>query len=192
MTLPFFSGFVTKITNVFMDRGSILFTNVTYIFTVAALPLLSWFPLARELHKILITENHKIVTFVIKDLYVNLPKQGIIQSTIFWLEINNINKKIKEQIIQLLNIIIEHNFFQYNNQFFIPENGIAMGSPITGTLAEIYLQVIEELYIKHWIESQEIFYFKRYVDDILIIFDQHRRNETITSVMNNINEQLDF
>ena len=68
-----------------------------------------------------------------------------------------------------------------------------MGSPISGTLAEIYLQLIEELHIKHWIENQEIVYYKRYVDDILIIFDQHRTNKTtITSFMNNINEQLDF
>jgi hypothetical protein len=55
------------------------------------------------------------------------------------------------------------------------------------------MQLIEELYIKHWIESQETVYYKRYVDDISIIFDQHRTNETtITRVMNNINEQLDF
>jgi len=149
--------------------------------------------LAQELHKINITENHKIVALDIKDLYVNLPKQEIFQSTIFWLDRNNINKKIKEQIIQLLNIIIEPNYFEYNNQFFRPKNGIALGSPISGTLAEIYLQLIEKLYIKHWIESQEIVYYKRYVDDILIIFDQHRTNETtITSFMNNINEQLGF
>ena len=122
--------------------------------------------ITQELLKIHITRNHKIVTLDIKDLYVNLPKQGIIQSAIFWLDRNNINKKIKEQIIQLLNIIIEQNYFQYNNQFFRPENGIAMGSPISGTLTEIYLQLIEELYIKHWTESQEIVYYKRYVDDI--------------------------
>jgi glycine/serine hydroxymethyltransferase len=144
--------------------------------------------IAQELHKIQIKENYKIVTQDIKDLYVNLLKQGITQSTIFCLDRNNINKKIKKQIIQLLNIIIEQNYFQYNNQFFRPENGIAMGSPISETLAEIYLQQIEELYIKHWIESQEIVYYKRYVDDILIIFDQHRINKTkITSVMNNYN-----
>jgi hypothetical protein len=68
-----------------------------------------------------------------------------------------------------------------------------MGSPISGTQTEIYLQLIEELHIKHWIESQEIVYYKSYVDDILIIFDQHRTNETpMTSAMKNINEQLDF
>jgi hypothetical protein len=113
------------------------------------------YEIAQELHKIQVKDNHKIVALDIKNLYVNLPKQGITQPTIFWLDRNNTNKKIKEQIIQLLNIIIEQNYFQYNNQFFRPENGIAMGSPISGTLAEIYLQQIE-LYTKHWIESQEI------------------------------------
>jgi hypothetical protein len=60
-----------------------------------------------------------------------------------------------------------------------------MGSPISGTLAEIYLQLIEESFIKLWIESQELLYYKRYIDDILIIFDQNKTNETtITSGMN--------
>jgi hypothetical protein len=68
-----------------------------------------------------------------------------------------------------------------------------MGSPISGALAEIYLQHIEELFIKHWIESQEIFYYKRYVDDIIIMYDQNKTNEiAITNVMNGINEQLEF
>jgi len=53
------------------------------------------YEIAQELYKIHITENHKIVTLDIKDLYVNLPKRGIIRSTIFWLDRNNINKNIK-------------------------------------------------------------------------------------------------
>ena len=41
-----------------------------------------------------------------------------------------------------------------------------MGSPLSGTLAELYLQRIEKEYIKQWIDSEEIYYYKRYVDDI--------------------------
>ena len=33
-----------------------------------------------------------------------------------------------------------------------------MGSPISSTLAEIYLQFLEEKYIKQWLESKEIVY----------------------------------
>ena len=129
----------------------------------------------RELHKLYITEKHRILTLDIKGLYVNLPKQGIIQSASFWLDKNNTSKKIKEQIIRLLKIIIEQNYFQYNDQFFKPKNGIAMGLPISGMIAEIYLQRIEELRIKHWIESKEIFYYKRNVDDIIIILTTEKQ-----------------
>ena len=49
--------------------------------------------------------------------------------------------------------------------------GIAMSSPLSSTLAEIYLQYLEELIIKHWIETNEILYYRRYVDDTIIIFN---------------------
>ena len=61
-----------------------------------------------------------------------------------------------------------------------------MGSPISNTIAEIYLQFFEELFIKHWMEGGDILYCKRYVDDILIIFDQNKINEN--SVMNHMND----
>jgi hypothetical protein len=68
-----------------------------------------------------------------------------------------------------------------------------MGSPISSTLAEVYLQYLEETYVKHCLENREITYYKRYVDDILIICDQNRTNEdTIHNIINNIDEQLQF
>ena len=52
-----------------------------------------------------------------------------------------------------------------------------MGSPISRTLAKIYLQFFEELTIRHWMESGEISYYKSYAYDILIISDQNKTNE---------------
>jgi hypothetical protein len=60
-------------------------------------------------------------------------------------------------------------------------------------IAEIYLQHIEETYMKHRIESKDIIYYNRYVDDIIIIFDHSKTDETeITSNMNNISKHLEF
>jgi hypothetical protein len=68
-----------------------------------------------------------------------------------------------------------------------------MGSPISSTLAEIYLQFFEELIIRHWRESGKTLYYTRYVDDILIIFEQNKTNEdSITNYMNNIHKYLEF
>ena len=46
-----------------------------------------------------------------------------------------------------------------------------MGSPISSTVAEILLQYIENIHIKHLIESRNIVYYARYVDDIFVIYD---------------------
>ena len=54
-----------------------------------------------------------------------------------------------------------------------------MGSPLSGTLAELFLQYLEKSYIKHWINSKEICFYTRYVDDILIIYDANRTTEKI-------------
>jgi hypothetical protein len=68
-----------------------------------------------------------------------------------------------------------------------------MGSPISSTVAEIYLQFLEEIYIKQCLESQEITYCRRYVDDILIIVDQNKTDESaIVNQMNDIDRSLQF
>ena len=68
---------------------------------------------------------------------------------------------------------MKQNYFQYNERFLQPDKGISMGSPISSTMAEIYLKYIEETYVKQWLESKEILYYKRYDEDILIIYDQY-------------------
>jgi hypothetical protein len=107
------------------------------------------YKIAQKLQKIYTAKNHKMIMLDIKDLYVNVTKQGIIQSTAIWMDRNKAGTDVKEQIMQLLKVIIEQNYFQYNNQYFKPEKGRAMGLPISGTLAKIYLQLIEQRYIKH-------------------------------------------
>ena len=65
-----------------------------------------------------------------------------------------------KQTLELIKVILYQNYFQYNNKCYQPMKGIAMGSPLSSTLAEIYLQYFEELIIKHWIETNEIIYYK--------------------------------
>jgi hypothetical protein len=113
----------------------------------------------------------RLITLDIKDLYVNLPTQGVLHAAKSWLQRGLSNGDMNKQILILLNTVTEQNYFQYNNQFYKPHKGTAMGSPISGTIAEIYLQHIENDYIKHWLDRNEICFYKRYVDDIFIIYN---------------------
>jgi transcriptional regulator NrdR family protein len=68
-----------------------------------------------------------------------------------------------------------------------------MGSPISSTTAEIYLQYLENIYIKHWLDSKEILFYKRYVDDILMAYDEEKIDEQIISqIINGIDNKLHF
>ena len=112
--------------------------------------------LARNQHWVI---SKSLVTLDIKDLYVNLPIPNILHITKFWLNKHNNDNTITKQTLHLLKIILQQNYFQYNNQFFQPEKGNAMGSPLSSTIAEIYPQFLEEIYIKQWLESKEITYY---------------------------------
>jgi hypothetical protein len=91
-------------------------------------------------------------------------------------------------------VILNQNYFQCNDKYIEPTKGIAIGSLISETLAEIYLQFFEELIIRHWTENGEIPYYRRYVDDVIIImFDQNKINEElITICMKNKHKCLEF
>ena len=68
-----------------------------------------------------------------------------------------------------------------------------MGSPLSSTMTETYLQYFEELLVKHWLESKEIIFYRRYVDDIFMIFYQRKTNtDMINNHLNRTIPHLDF
>jgi len=50
----------------------------------------------------------------------------------YWLNKNENDKETTKQIIRIIQSIIEQNYFQYNDIYYQPNKGVAMGSPISG------------------------------------------------------------
>jgi len=96
-----------------------------------------------------IDKQMKVITLDIKDLFVNLPIQGILTTTKFWLNRNIHDNELIKQTLYILEIIMKQNYFQYNGRFLQPDKGISMGSPISSTIAEVHLQYIEENYLNN-------------------------------------------
>jgi hypothetical protein len=68
-----------------------------------------------------------------------------------------------------------------------PDKGVAMGSPISSTMAKIFIQYLEDTLIKHLLDSKSIIFYARYVDDILINYDSsHTNPNEITQYANTI------
>jgi hypothetical protein len=68
-----------------------------------------------------------------------------------------------------------------------------MGSPISGIIAEIFLQWYENLNIKNHMDNKSVILYTRYVDDILIIYDSTKiTNQQIIQQANTIHPDLIF
>jgi hypothetical protein len=68
-----------------------------------------------------------------------------------------------------------------------------MGSPLSGILAKIFLQEIEQKRIKHLLEDGKIIYYNIYVDDIILIYDQTKINpQIINTEFNRQHRELHF
>jgi hypothetical protein len=74
--------------------------------------------------------------------------------------------------VSLVATVLHQNYFQFDGNYYKPPTGIAMGSPLSATMVEVYLQYTEEIFIKNdftclYLRHVESFFYQRYVDDIL-------------------------
>jgi hypothetical protein len=131
-----------------------------------------------------------MATFDIKDLYVNIPIEETLKITEQQLLKNNDEHKT-QQLITMLHTILKQNYIEYQNKIYHPKKGVAMGSPISGTITEIFLQHIEDRHIKHLLDSKVISFYTRYVDDIFIIYDINRTTtEKIQTYIDHIHKNI--
>jgi len=146
--------------------------------------------LANDLTRLEIHENQSLITFDIKDLYINIPVTETLNIVNTKLLQNN-DTQIAHQILTLLKEVLSQNYFTFQQRIYQPERGITMGSPISGLIAEIFLQHFEDTNIKHLLDTKNLAFYTRYIDDILIIYDTTRiRSHTINTYINNIHSNI--
>jgi hypothetical protein len=101
------------------------------------------------------------------------------------------NSQVTKQTITLLETIIQQNYFLFENNLYQPGKGISMGFPISNTIAEIFLQHIENTHLKQLLDTKSIIFYTRYVDDIPMIYDTQCVNSNIIhEYMNQVHPNL--
>ena len=142
--------------------------------------------LATDVTNLKINEKHKLITYEIKDLFVNIPIEETVTITKSILSKNN-DTQITQRIITLMRLVLSQKYFTFQNKMYQPEKGVSMGSPISSTVAEIFLQHLQDILIKEFLDTKNIIFYTRYVDDILIVYDTTRKQpDLINTYINQI------
>lgn len=144
--------------------------------------------------------GYTLASFDVVNLYTNVP----VDETIKVLEQNlrdnsNLLPKAIDELIILTRTIIKQNYFQFNNEFYTQNEGLAMGSPLSGILAELFLNDLENKYL--WNKDRnkvnkivdKIIFYHRYVDDTILLFNGNARQLNIlNNYLNKIHKNMQF
>ena len=96
----------------------------------------------------------------------------------------------KDEVMQLLKLVLENCVFTFQDKFFKQLHGAAMGSPCSPVVANIYMEYFENLAlgsklpvpVKDW---------KRYVDNVFSIIPKSNRNKML-QYLNSIDPHIKF
>jgi hypothetical protein len=122
-------------------------------------------------------------SYDIKNMYTNIPQNDVICIINNLLINNNTPEDQKREIITLVQVILNQNYLKHNNYQYTQNEGLAMGAPTSAILAETFIQYLEQNNIINILQKHHIMDYCRYVDDILIIY-----NEDHTNIDDTLNE----
>ncbi len=67
----------------------------------------------------------------------------------------------------MVSFVLDNSYVEYNNNIYKQKTGIAMGTNAAVSLANIYMGHIVDRFLK---QQTKLFYYKRYIDDLFIIW----------------------
>jgi hypothetical protein len=99
--------------------------------------------LIEDLSKVTFSPNIQFASFDITNMYSNVPTGDILHIIDLLCGQQPIEEKVKNDLRNLSKIVLEQNYFQFENNFYSQEVGLAMGSPTSSIFSEMYLQYKE-------------------------------------------------
>ncbi|XP_067140351.1 chromosome partition protein Smc-like [Centruroides vittatus] len=134
-----------------------------------------------SLKNVKIEKTSKMASLDVIDMYPSI-KWELIEDKLKKLE-------VESHIIELIEFAYMSNYFEIDEEYYTQNNGISMGSVIGPKLAEIIMIDVD----KEINNITGIKYYKRYVDDVLIIYnDAEVKPNMIKHIINNIDKDIQF
>jgi hypothetical protein len=126
-------------------------------------------------------------------MYTNIPTDELLTIIESACEKNVVEDGLKHDIIKLLKVIMDQNYFQFMGQTYVQHESLANGAPMLSILSEFYLQHLENSKICNLLLKFNIVGYFRHVDDLLIVYNVNKTDiEDLLNCFNNLTPKLNF
>ena len=130
----------------------------------------------------------------VEALFTNIPLEETIDicvEQVFKTE-DKIEGLGKEDFRSMLSLATKESFISFNGCFYKQIDGVAMGSPLGPTFANIFLCYHEEKWLNSCPVDIKPLFYRRYVDDIFLLFDKPEQVDSFKAYMNSRHPNMKF
>ena len=135
-----------------------------------------------------------MASFDIDSLFTNVPLDETIEISVK--KLFGRKKKFKgfsrQQFKKLLSLAVKDSFFLFNGTYYEQVDGVAMGSPLGPTLANIFLCHWEEIWINKCPEQFRPHYYNRFMDDTFLLFSSMEHVKKFHKYINSRHKNMTF
>jgi hypothetical protein len=126
-------------------------------------------------------------------MYTNIPTNELLDIIENACKNDDLEPSMRQEILHLTRLIVTRNYFKFQDKTYLQKNGLAIGAPTSSILSEMYVHFMENTKIFDIHRRSRVEGYYRYVDDILIIYDENRTNiEEVQKSFSDITTGLHF
>jgi hypothetical protein len=149
--------------------------------------------LLQKLRDTPMTPHFTLASLDIPNLYSNIPVKETITILTDTLKYHQTDPQTQQEHLMWYDAITKQNYFSHNHDVISQHDGLAMGAPSSGLIAELFLQHMENVHLARLSHKHGIIAYFRYVDDILLIFDPEVTDiQSILTHFNTLHQNLHF
>ena len=128
------------------------------------------FTFVEKLKKVRFNDSF-LISFDVESLFTNIPLEETVNLAVDTIFENEPDIKIsKKDLKQLFLFATSNTHFLFNGEYYEQTDGVAMGSPLAPTLANLFMGFHEKKWLDEYSGNKPLFY-QRYVDDIFATFN---------------------
>ena len=130
--------------------------------------------------------NLVMARFDVESLFTNIPLKETIDLCvdILFYDRTNIDGIMKDYFHNLLTISMSESLVLFDGEYYKQIDGVAMGSPLGPTFANIFLCFYEQIWLENCpVEFKPVVY-RRYVDDTFLLFRSYEHIEKFRAYLN--------
>ena len=138
--------------------------------------------------------DHYMVSFDVESLFTNIPLDETINICVerLYKRKKKVKGLLKRHFKELLTLATKSSCFLFNGVHYSQIDGVAMGSPLGPTLANLFLCYHEEKWLNDCPIQFRPKYYKRYVDDVFLMFESSSQVKKFLRYMNSRHANIKF